>query len=190
MMKLVAPPEIGHFEIDNIEYRPNSDGVIEVQLAAHEQAMRRLGAVEYDPDVPTDELFNPKADERLQSDFDAEMAAKDKELAAANEANATLHQRLEALEKAMAAAKAPAVPPKPVAAPEDTSEKAGDTTATDNEADKMAAALAANPNFDAMGRDDMVEWLKEVGVVVPSVISKVNARQAIDDAVADYKAGL
>ena len=53
----------------------------------------------------------------------------------------------------------------------------------------MAAALALNPDFDEMGRDEMVEWLKGVGVVVPSSISKSNARKAIDEAIADHQSG-
>jgi hypothetical protein len=162
-MKMRAPAHIAHFNVDNVEYTRNEEGFFEVK-DDHVATALILGIVPYDPATPPVDF---EADPR-----DAEIAE--------------LRARLALAESAAATPPAPPAPEQPADAQSDTSPPAGGTSET---GDKMAAALALNPNFDEMGRDDMVEWLKDVGVVVPANISKVDARKAVDEAVADYQSG-
>ncbi len=108
-----------------------------------------------------------------------EMAAKDARIA-----------ELEALlaEKPSEGADAPDATDTPAEgadAPGDASEGAG---GTGDDEDKLGAALALEPNFNEMGRDEMVEWLEGVGVSIAANVSTAVARSAIDSTVADYNA--
>lgn len=161
-MRMQAPAHIAALNIAGIDYTRGEDGLFDVSLD-HVEAAVILGAVAFDPEHPHVEEIDPR---------DAEIAS--------------LRARLAAAEGAVAPVAAPEVPATPVDATVDTSPSAGGTAET---VDAMAAALALEPKFDDMGRDDMVEWLKGVGVVVPSNISKENARKAIDEAIADHQSG-
>lgn len=161
-MKMQAPAHIAALNIAGIDYHRDEDGLFDVALD-HVEAAVILGAIAFDPENPVVEEIDPR---------DAEIAS--------------LRARLAAAEGAAAAVPAPEVPATPVDATDDTSPPAGGTGETE---DKMAAALALEPKFDDMGRDDMVEWLKGVGVVVPANVSKDVARKAIDEAIADYQSG-
>lgn len=161
-MKMQAPAHIATMNIAGIDYARGEDGMFDVSLD-HVEAAVVLGAVAFDPEHPHVEEIDPR---------DAEIAS--------------LRARLAAAENAAAGVPAPDVPATPVDATGDTSPSAGGTGETE---DKMAAALALEPKFDDMGRDDMVEWLKGVGVVVPANVSKDAARKAIDEAIADYQSG-
>lgn len=163
-MKMQAPANIAHFEMDNVKYERGDDGLFTVELNAHVDAMLRLGAQVVGPDGVPVENNIPYLDPK-----DARIAELEAMLAAAQQAPA-----------------APEVPATPSDATDDTSPPAGGTP---EDTDKMAAALALDPKFDEMTRDEMVDWLKGVGVVVPANISKDAALKAIDDAIADYKSG-
>lgn len=177
-MKMQAPANVAHLEIDNVKYTPDEDGVVVIDNPAHVAAARRHKFRPYDPNRPTADAPTLAP---IASEFDEAMAAKDAEIA---------ELRRQLAEKS-AGEQAPASDATDTAedaddASGDTSESAGDTTDTE---DKMGAALAAKPNFDEMNRDQMVEWLEGVGVVVPANISTAKAREAIDEAVADYQSG-
>lgn len=162
-MKMQAPAHIANFNIDNVEYTRDEEGFFEVK-PEHVETALILGAIPHDPALPPIDF---EADPR-----DAQIAE--------------LHARLALAESAAAAPLTPPVPEQPADVTGDTSPPAEGTPETE---DKMAAALALDPKFDEMGRDDMVDWLKEVGVVVPANISKADARKAVDEAIADYKSG-
>lgn len=163
-MKMQAPANVAHFEVDNVKYERGDDGFFAVDLPDHVDALLRLGAQIVGPDGVLVHNDVPYLDPK-----DARIAELEAMLAAAQQAPA-----------------APEVPADPADVTGDTSPPAGGTPES---GDKMAAALALDPKFDEMTRDEMVDWLKGVGVVVPANISKDAALKAIDDAIADYKSG-
>lgn len=82
-MKMVAPAEIGHFVFDNVEYRrEGEDDTFDIKHPDHIAAARQHGAVEFDPNAPNLGLGVEAPVERVQSDHDAVVAAKDDEIAA------------------------------------------------------------------------------------------------------------
>lgn len=162
-MKMQAPAHIAHFSVDNVEYHRDDEGLFDVK-DEHVETLTILGAWPYDPNAP--------AVEHVEDPRDIEIAE--------------LRARLAAAESALETPPAPPAPEQPADDAGDTSPPAGGTPEIE---DKMAAALALDPKFDDMSRDEMVEWLKEVGVVVPANISKEAARKAVDEAIADYHSG-
>lgn len=182
-MKMAAPENISHFEFDNVKYERDEDGTFDIKHPAHVKAATMHGARPYDPELGA--VVLPVV-ERVQSDFDQQMADKDDEIAA-------LKRQLAEAQAAKTATETPATPgatdtpATPASASGDTSSGQGGT-ASDQQEDRLGAALALNPDFDTMGRDDMVEWLKGVGISAPSNLSTEKTRSILNDAVAAYKA--
>lgn len=170
-MKMQAPANIAHFEFENVKYERDENGHFEVAHPAHVDALLRLGAHIVGPGGETLGDTVPYLDPR-----DAQIASLQAQLAALQSG---------ATEAPVASDPADIADPV-LDATGDTSPPAGGGT---DDTDKMAAALALEPKFDDMTRDEMVDWLKEVGVVVPANVSKDNARKAIDEAVADHESG-
>lgn len=167
-MKMQAPANFAHFEIENVVYERDEHGHFNVDHPDHVDAMLRLGAHIVGPDGEALGDTVPSLDPK-----DARIAELEAMLAARDAAD-------------VVPPASPEVPADPVHETGDTSPSAGGTPET---GDAMAAALALEPKFDEMGRDDLVEWLKGVGVVVPANISKDAARKAVDEAIADYESG-
>lgn len=189
-MKMVAPSEIGHLNFDNVEYERDEDGLFEIKHPDHIAAAHMHGLVPYDPSAPHLGLDAVARVEPVKTDFDEQLSAKDAVISDKDDEIAQLKAQLAAAQAAPVAPVAPAgtdAPAGGAAAPGDTSEKSGGVA---EEKDLMAEALAADPNFDEMGRDDLVDWLKGVGVSVPGNLSTDKAREIVDSTIADYKAGL
>lgn len=193
-MKFVAPSEIGHLNFDNVEYERDEDGLFEVKHPDHIAAAHMHGLTPFDPSAPN--LGLGVRPDPVQSDFDKQLFARDTEIVGLNATVASKDDEIAQLKAQLAAAQAATgaqdapggtdAPAGGAAAPGDTSEKSGGVS---EDKDLMAEALAANPNFDDMGRDDLVDWLKGVGVSVPGNLSTDKAREIVDNTIADYKSG-
>lgn len=179
-MKMVAPAEIGHLEFDNVEYHRDEQGLFDIKHPDHIASARAHGLTEFDPSAPHLGL-DPAPVERVASEFDELLSAKDDEIAQLK-AQLAAAQTAPVAPAALAATDAPADAP---SASGDTSEKSGGVS---EDEDLIGTALAANPNFDDMDRDGLVEWLKGVGVGTPGNLSKTKAREIVDETIADYKA--
>ena len=59
----------------------------------------------------------------------------------------------------------------------DAADSSGDTSPSTGDTDEPVAL----PDFDSMGRDELVTWLNENGASVPGNVSKDVARQAVAD---------
>lgn len=182
MSKFTAPEYIDHFCFDNVEYRRDEDGEFFIQHPDHQRHAVRHGAVPVGQGVHHGVPVAP-----VQTDQDARIAELEAQLA---EARAQLASP--PAPDAPVAPEATDTPADPADASGDTSEATGGTTgegASDAEAtDKMAEALAAEPKFEDMTRDELVDWLAGVGVSVPGNLSKDKALEIVNETVADYKA--
>lgn len=199
-MKMVAPANVSHFDFQGHEYHRDKNGHFNIDSPDHVAAAQMCGAVEYDPKV--EDPFAPPPTERVDGDFDQQLAEKEARIAELEaklaETTEGRDEALQALADAGARADATDVADDADDAPGDTSEDAGGASedaggaSEDSTADKVGAYLAEHPDFtgEDLDRDGKVEWLKSVGVVISVSSSKVAAQTAIAETIADYKAGL
>jgi len=185
-MKLVAPALIASLSIDGVEYARAEDGTFDVAEHHVPEAILH-GAVPFNPDHPTGGV-DPDAHIVLGPTGEYQDPVF---LPVDDEGHDEGHGAPEGTDIADQADDASG----------DTSSGAGDTTPQSSQADDepsaiaddvsaIAKALEGNPDFDAMSRDEMLDWLLGIGIDLPNNSSKDRARAAIDDAVAEYTATL
>lgn len=195
-MKMQAPDQVGNITIDNIEYERAADGTYEI-ADEHVDTAQMHGLKPYDPNAPED---TDEVAERIPSDFDdlhAKLSDTEQHVAQLQGEVASLQEQLRETGERAERAEAALAAAQPHPGTDDTSSSTGGTSSQQQDdadaaaatAAKLDAALADNPNFDDMSRDQMVEWLdKNADVKVSVSISKVDARAKIDEVVAAHKA--
>jgi len=216
-MHLVAPDTIDHFNFDNVEYKRDEKGRFEIMHPDHIAKAQRHGAVPYVPGeavvIPAKNEAAPIPDEhgnleriaameqdaRLAAEASAQSdAEKDAEIAELKALLAETQAGKDAALQALEDAGATVTAEEDADDADDTSSDTGgpaDEAADDPEAaaraeqmQKIEEELAKDPKFDAMDRDQKVEWLAKVGVSVSPAISKVKAQDVIDETISDYEA--
>lgn len=210
MTKFVAPAIVASLNFDGVEYDRDENGLFDIRHPDHVAAASLHGLVPFDPDAKAPIL--PEAPARVESDFDAETAALNERLRAAqasagdlqdqlSDSNdrekakdaeiAALRAQLEAAQRAPETAGATDTADTTTDAPGNTSGTAGDTgeqRAELSTSEKIGVFLEANPDFtgENLDRDEKVKWLASVGIAIPINSSKVNAQNAVEAAIADY----
>lgn len=186
MPKFTAPEVIGHLEYDNVTYERGEDGLFTINHPDHVASARIHGLKEVDPNnpqLPLDEVVG-----RVASSYEEELAAKNSRIA---ELEALLAGSGGAAELAptetLGGPGATDTPADTGAASESTSPATGGTTETvGEERDLIGEALAKEPNFPSMSRDERVEWLDSIGVVIPKNTSGDRALEIIKETLEDY----
>lgn len=183
MPKFLAPLGLASMTIDNLEYTPDEDGFFVVDNEDHQRHAAMHGAVAVTAEMEEAYAIRPGSVAAVLGQFDG---------ISADEAKAK-DDRIAELEALLAEKGAPA-PTGDADATDAATEGAsatGDTSSDDEggaDEDKVGAALADGPNFVEMGRDEMVDWLHSVGVMIPGNVSKEAAAKAIDEVVAEHNA--
>lgn len=203
MPKFIAPAIIASLSFDNVEYERDADGLFEIKHPDHIASAGMHGLVLFDPEKGEPVAQAPA---RIESEFDAtiatlnaeitaaadELVNRDAELAKRDEEIAELRRQLSSrpASDAQDAAEGTSTATGTGSASGDTSSATEGTASTVDTGDKIGTALAANPDFEAMKRDDLTDWLKGVGVSVPGNLSEAKAREIVQETIADYKTDL
>lgn len=190
-MKLKAPESISHFEFDNVDYQRDDDGNFDIRHPDHLEKARMLGAHDDDGRVYGQTAFAapvPTETEEKLAEAQTRLDERETDLRLANERNDDLQRRLEAMERHFSMGGGTNTASGTADTSGGTSSGTGGTGSDTGTGDVIGAALASNPDFAAMNRDEKVAWLKTVNVTVSSSISKENAQKAIDDLVNEYNA--
>lgn len=212
-MKMLAPRNVATLVVDGYEYEPDKDGLFTVRHPGHVKQLRMHGCVDAD-NIKLEEIEmlrerGPVVEaERIPSDFEAQMSAKDDEIAAlkaqlaeaqargaapeTQEPSGAADTTRETVERTGDTSPAPggggAIPPGSETTTVPPQGQAGDNL--DKTEEKLKEALAKKGDFDTMDRDQLVAWLHGVGVSVPGNISKDKAREIAGTTATELEAGL